>query len=128
MYQKSRFALLQNTNDDNADEIHYKGGLAIRNDMIDHEKNKMQRGGSIEKHEYNEYENKVVPFSLAYNSSPDIIREGGDGTSSITDIEVIPEDIHNKLFFSVAREINEKGNEKGNKINGGKRKTIKKLK
>jgi hypothetical protein len=110
--QNSKFVLLEeNLNDSNElKEFHYKGGIVIQNDMLNYDKKNGQiyGGASVEKNQYKEYENKVVPFALAYNSHNDTIRVGG----GIIPDQVIPEEIHNKLFFSVAHEINHNGNKK----------------
>ena len=120
--ENSKFTLLEDSPDSDSSvaEFHYKGGIGIHSHMIEYDKRKKGTGtggggGCIEKHEYREHVNKAVPFSLAYQHSTEKTRfEGGGNTS----IEVMPENMYNKLFFSVAHEINDKGN----------RKTIKKLK
>jgi hypothetical protein len=97
MYKNSKFALLDTksneTSEQTINEFHYKGGIGIAT----------INGG----------ENKVIPFSLAYSSKPNQTR----GVHDNSEPKVVPEDLFNKLFFSVADEVNEKG----------KRKTMKKL-
>jgi hypothetical protein len=97
-------------------EFHYTGGIGIIGEMQEYEKNMNMGGmnmggmrdGVIEKHEYKEFETKAVPFSLAY-LPPKKRRLVGP---SHDDVKVMPEDLYNKLFFSVAHEVNEKGNRK----------------
>uniref|UniRef100_A0A6C0HZ92 Uncharacterized protein n=1 Tax=viral metagenome TaxID=1070528 RepID=A0A6C0HZ92_9ZZZZ len=114
---KTKFILLEeNQKSENGDnllnEFHYKGGIAIQNDMLSYDQHngKLYGGGEVssEKHEYKEFENKIIPLSLAYTPNIDNLR-GGD---ELIPDQVISEDMYNKLFFSVANEVNEKGNKK----------------
>ena len=107
----SEFSLVDSNDDSQVQEIHYKGGIKISQNMRDHEK--ITGGSSIEKHEYKEYENKVIPISLLYEK-PSSQRFAG-GINDNEEIKMMPEEKYNKLFYSVANEINSKG----------KRKTIK---
>ena len=89
------------------------------------EKMRQQKAGanssSLEKHEYTKYENNVVPFSL-YFESPDKMRLlGGDSTNE-NEVKTIPENLFNKLFFSVANETDSKST---TLIGGKKQKTRK---
>jgi hypothetical protein len=104
----TEFALIDSPTDSQIEEIHYKGGIKISQNMRDHEK--MHGGSSIEKHEYKEYENKVIPISLVYEK-PSSQRFNG-GINEKEEIKMMPEEIYNKLFYSVANEINSKGNRK----------------
>jgi len=95
--ENSKFILLEDTDSQNnesneSNEFHYNGGIKIQ-------------GGA-------EHANKVVPFSLAYQSSPEYERQTGG-----QDIQVVPDELYNKLFFSVANEVNKTH-----------RKTLKKIK
>jgi len=105
--EKNNSNLPTENNEDNSTLI---GGVGILHKIRQHDQ-AMQRAGSLEKHEYTEHENKVVPFSLFYDQPNQIRSVGGDQN----DISVISEDMHNKLFFSVASEINENGNRKTRK-------------
>ena len=115
MYKSSidkitEFALINSQEDNNStdNENHYKGGIKISQNMREHEK--ISGGSTIEKHEYKEYENKVVPMSLVYEK-PSRQRFAG-GINEKEDIKMMPEENYNKLFYSVANEINSKGNRK----------------
>jgi hypothetical protein len=95
--ENSKFVLLQNENDsvgNETDEYHYKGGIKFQT-------NKIGGSNNIENNEYREHENKVVPFSLAFQYSSENERYQG----GYNDIQVLPEELHNKLFFSIANEI-----------------------
>lgn len=105
----TEFALINSQEDNSSQqEIHYKGGVKISQNMRDHEK--ITGGSSIEKHEYKEYENKVIPISLLYEK-PKQYRLAG-GINEKEEIKMMPEEKYNKLFYSVANEINSKGNRK----------------
>jgi len=110
--ENSKFVLLEDQeskdNDGELNEFHYKGGIKMQKIRIG--------GGGIEKNEYREHDNKVVPFSLAYHD--DEMQERYNKYKGGKDIEVVPDDLYDKLFFSVANEVNKNNN----------RKTLKKLK
>jgi len=113
--ERSKFSLISN-NDEKHDvnEFHYRGGVGIKHGMQQHNNtDKITGGGSIENREYNEYENKAIPHSLLYEMHNEQRLVGG--ANETDNIQVIPEDMHNKLFFSVAHEINAKGNRKTSK-------------
>jgi hypothetical protein len=90
--ENSKFVLLENEKDsvgnepNQINETHYKGGIKFQT-----------IGGN------REHENRVVPFSLAFQSSTENERYQGGYHH---DIQVLPEELHNKLFFSVANEMN----------------------
>ena len=95
MYKSSidkitEFSLINSQEDNNStdNEIHYKGGVKISQNMREHEK--ISGGSTIEKHEYKEYENKVVPMSLVYEK-PSRQRFAG-GINEKEDIKMMPED------------------------------------
>jgi hypothetical protein len=111
MYKFTDFFKFTNEDETKEDEESTQsGGVGILHKIRQYDHN-MQRAGSLEKHEYKEHENKVVPFSLFYDRPNQIRSVGGDQN----DVPVISEEMHNKLFFSVANEINENGNRKTRK-------------
>ena len=98
-------------------ETHYSGGIKIVEKMRAYDENN-QHAGSLEKHEYKEHEEKVVPFSLFYERPSKIRCVGGitnNDDNDNDDVPVISENMHDKLFYSVSQEINEKGNRKTRK-------------
>lgn len=105
----SEFVLINSQEENSSDnEIHYKGGIKISQNMREHEK--ISGGSNVEKHEYKEYENKVIPISLVYEK-PSRQRLTG-GINEKEEVKMMPEEKYNKLFYSVANEINSKGNRK----------------
>jgi len=104
----TEFALVDSLADDSQEETHYRGGIKISQNMRDHEK--ISGGSTIEKHEYKEYENKVIPISLIHEKPKQYRLVGGINDKE--EVKMMPEEKYNKLFYSVANEINSKGNRK----------------
>jgi hypothetical protein len=112
-------------------ENHYTGGVGIAEKMREYVKNEKQKAGSssldsVEKHEYTQYNNKVIPFSL-YFENPDKMRLIKGGEIHEDNPQVMPEEMYNKLFFSVANEIDSNGNDMTNQP-GKKRRRTRKMK
>lgn len=99
-------------NESQVNDFSYRGGISIRPYLVANDKSK----SGIEHSEYKNYEDYVVPLSLWMGGSTETYRYAGEPTEKDVNIGVIPNDLFDRLFYSVGQESE-----------NGRRKTVRRL-